>query len=116
MAKIDPSFWVSLFSLACVVIFGVITATHNGHGDIKAEIDEAKKEAARDSKIETMLMSIQENTTEIKNDQKSLREDVNQLTSKVTLLDAKVMRAHERIDILEGKRGVTADDKLESAI
>ena len=43
---IDPSFWVALAALVVSIVFGIITATRNGSVDVKAEIEEAKKEAA----------------------------------------------------------------------
>ena len=65
---IDPSFWAALAALAVSVIFGILTATRNGNVDVKAEIDEAKKEAASSAKIETALNSIQSDTRDIKAD------------------------------------------------
>ena len=44
---IEPAFLVAAASLTGTVVFGILTAVHNGGGDIRQQIEEAKLEAAR---------------------------------------------------------------------
>jgi peptidoglycan hydrolase CwlO-like protein len=99
---IDPSFWVALAALIVSIVFGIITATRNGSIDVKAEIDEAKKEAALSAKIETALNSIQSDTREIKADQKGVRADITDMNQRLTKVEESLKSAWVRIDEIRG--------------
>lgn len=99
---IDPSFWVALAALVVSIVFGIITATRNGSVDVKAEIEEAKKEAASSAKIETALNSIQSDTREIKSEQKGVRSDMNEISRRLTKVEESLKSAWVRIDEIRG--------------
>lgn len=99
---IDPSFWVALAALVVSIVFGIITATRNGSVDVKAEIEEAKKEAASSAKIETALNSIQSDTREIKSEQKGVRADMNEISRRLTKVEESLKSAWVRIDEIRG--------------
>ena len=99
---IDPSFWVALAALVVSIVFGIITATRNGSVDVKAEIEEAKKEAASSAKIETALNSIQSDTREIKSEQKGVRSDMNEISRRLTKVEESLKSAWMRIDEIRG--------------
>lgn len=101
---IDPSFWVALAALIVSIVFGIITATRNGSVDVKAEIDEAKKEAASNAKIETALNSIQSDTREIKADQKGVRADITDMNQRLTKVEESLKSAWMRIDEIRGAK------------
>lgn len=107
---IDPSFWVALAALVVSIVFGIITATRNGSVDVKAEIEEAKKEAASSAKIETALNSIQSDTREIKSEQKGVRSDMNEISRRLTKVEESLKSAWVRIDEI---RGISKKDELE---
>lgn len=95
---IDPSFWVALSALAVSIVFGIIGASRNNNVDVKAEIDEAKREAASNAKIETALNSIQSDTREIKTDQKGIRADITDMGQRLTKVEESLKAAWIRID------------------
>lgn len=66
--RIDLSLLISIISVTCVIIFGVLTATHNGSGDINQRIADAAQKAAENAEIKTMLNSIQSDTRDIKDE------------------------------------------------
>lgn len=99
---IDPSFWIALLALGASIIFGVITASHNSSIDVKAEIDEAKKEAASSAKIETALHNIQSDTSEIKSDQKNIRADIDNLNHRLIKTEESLKAAWIQIDETKG--------------
>lgn len=99
---IDPSFWVALAALVVSIVFGIITATRNGSVDVKAEIEEAKKEAASSAKIETALNSIQSDTREIKSEQKGVRSDMNEISRRLTKVEESLKSAWVRINEIRG--------------
>ena len=99
---IDPSFWVALAALIVSIVFGIITATRNGSVDVKAEIDEAKKEAASSAKIETALNSIQSDTRDIKADQKGVRDNLNTMNQRLIKVEESLKSAWMRIDEIKG--------------
>lgn len=99
---IDPSFWVALAALVASIVFGIITATRNGSVDVKAEIEEAKKEAASNAKIETALNSIQSDTRDIKADQKGVRDNLNTMNQRLIKVEESLKSAWMRIDEIKG--------------
>lgn len=99
---IDPSFWVALAALAVSIIFSVLTATRNGSIDVKAEIEEAKKEATSSAKIETALSAIQSDTSEIKADQKGVRADIADMNRRLIKVEESLKSAWVRIDEIRG--------------
>lgn len=105
MKMIDPSFWVALLALVASIVFGVITATRNNSVDVKSEIEEAKKEAASSAKIETALTAIQSDTSEIKEAQKGVRADINDLKIRQTKTEESLKSAWKRIDELNSDEG-----------
>lgn len=103
---IDPSFWVALAALTVSIIFGIITAARNGSVDVKAEIDEAKKEAASSAKIETALNNIMSDTRDIKIDQKALMSDITSLKERMTKNEENLKSVWIRIDEMRTKQEV----------
>ncbi len=97
--------FVSICALGVSVIFGVINALHASGGDVRAQIEQAKTEAANAAKIETALNGIQSDTREIKSDQKGIRETIDTMNNRLTIVEQSTKSAHHRIDRIEGKEG-----------
>lgn len=115
----DPSVIISLLSLAGVVVFGVLTAVHNSGGDVRQQLEDAKREAATNAKIETSLDSIKVDTAEIRTEQRSLRTDMAEYNRRLTVVEQSTKSAHHRLDHVDDvlniqhREGSEYIDKLE---
>ena len=58
------------------LVLGVLNANHQSNGDVKAQIDDARAEASRQARIETSLTAIQSDTSDIKSEMRSIKNDV----------------------------------------
>lgn len=99
----EPSVIISLLSLAGMIVFGVLTAAHNNSGDVRQQIEEAKKEAAANAKIELSLDSIKADTGEIRSEQRTMRMDINDYGKRLVIVEQSAKSAHHRIDRLDNQ-------------
>lgn len=101
----EPEMIVSLVSVICVVVFGILTARHNNTTDVSAQIEQARDSAAREARVETLLSGIRQDTQEIKTDMKTLQGNVQDLNERMIRVEQSTKSAHHRIDTLEKKEG-----------
>ncbi len=104
--------FISLTALIVSVVFGIINAAHTSGGDVRQQIEQAKKEAATSAKIETALNGIQSDTREIKSDQKGVQNTINSMNNRLIVVEQSTKSAHHRIDRIEGKEK-EQDERLE---
>lgn len=113
MVVVDPSTWISLAAVAISLVFGVLNATHNGHSDIKDQLEAAKQQAAQQARVETSLSVIQQDTADIKAEMKGLKSDLQDITRRLVVVEQSTKSAHHRIDELV-KKEEDRNDQLES--
>lgn len=118
---IDPALVVSILSFIGMIVFGVITAVHNGNGDVRQQLEQAKTDAAKSARIETTLGSIKNDTGEIRTEQRSIRSEMNDYGRRLVIVEQSTKSAHHRIDRIDDEMciqhqgGDEANDKLESS-
>lgn len=83
----DPSIWIAVGALLVSIIFGVLNTSHNSNNDIQAQLDDARKQAAQDSKIETKLSAIQDDTQDIKTELRGMKADINDMNKRLTIVE-----------------------------
>lgn len=95
---------VAIASVAIALIALIISTKHNSSVDVEKEIEEAKQKAARDTRLETTLGMIQSDTGSIKTDMKGMKQDVQEVATRLTKVEESTKSAHHRIDRLEGEK------------
>lgn len=103
----DPSIWIAVGALLVSIIFGVLNTNHNSNNDIQAQLDDARKQAAQDSKIETKLSSIQDDTQDIKTELRGMKADINDMNKRLTIVEQSTKSAWHKIDELSAAVGIT---------
>lgn len=93
---IEIALLISAVSLAFSIYTGVANLKRNKSSD-------DKREASDLTTVIVKLEGIGRDTAEIKNDLKSLKEDVKGNTEKIIRLDESLKSAWKRINFLEGK-------------
>lgn len=101
--SIEIALLISAVSLAFGIYSGIANLKRN-----KATDD--KREATEMTTVIVKLDAIGRDTAEIKNDLKSVKEDVKSNTEKIIRLDESLKSAWKRINFLEGKGGAAPDD------
>lgn len=112
---IDPSTWIALAALAVSLVLGVLNANHQSNGDVKAQIDDARAEASRQARIETSLTAIQSDTSDIKSEMRSMKNDVQDMSKRLVIVEQSTRSAHHRIDEIVKRRNLS-NDQLENPI
>lgn len=113
MMGTDPSTWISLAALAISIIFGTLNAGHTSRTDVKEQLEDARRDAAQQARIETSLSTIQQDTGDIKSDLRGLKSDMQDITTRLAKVEQSVSSAHKRIDEIVKREGVE-NDQLES--
>lgn len=99
---IEVALLISAVSLAFGIYSGISNLKRN-----KAADD--KREATEMTTVIVKLDAIGRDTAEIKNDLKSVKEDVKTNTEQIIRLDESLKSAWKRINMLEGKGGSAPD-------
>lgn len=103
--SIEAALLISAVSLGFSIYTGIAGLKRNKSSD-------DKREASELTTVIVKLEGISRDTAEIKNDLKSLKEDVKGNTEKIIRLDESLKSAWKRINFLEGKgKGVMFDDE-----
>lgn len=103
----DPSIWIAVGALLVSIIFGILNTSHNSNSDIQAQLDDARKQAAQDSKIETKLSAIQDDTQDIKTELRGMKADINDMNKRLTIVEQSTKSAWHKIDELSATVGIT---------
>lgn len=113
MMGADPSTWISLAAVAISLVFGVLNAGHASQTDVKEQLEDARRDAAQQARIETSLSTIQQDTGDIKSDLRGLKSDMQDITTRLVKVEQSVSSAHKRIDEIVKREGME-NDQLES--
>lgn len=89
---------VSVAALIVSVIFGTLNANRQHNGMVQQQIDDARNKAASDARIETSLAQIKTDTSEIRSEQKGIRNDMNDFSKRLVIVEESTKSAHHRID------------------
>lgn len=106
---IDPNLIIGALSLLCAFIFSFLSARHTGAKDVESRIAEARKEAAEETKISTLLQSIKSDTEEMRHEMREIKAETKTLTERVVKVEQSAKSLHHRVDrmeeTLEAKKG-----------
>lgn len=94
---------ISAVGLLVSIIFSILGAVHNNGGDVRVQIDQARKEAATSAKIETALNGIKSDTNNIRTDLKNVNETMVNINMRLVAVEQSTKSAHKRIDMINGK-------------
>lgn len=109
MHNFDPNIVIALISVLIAFASLIIATIRNGHTDVEKQLNEAKRAAMRDTEIKMGLNAIQSDTSEIKGNMASLKDEVADQGRRLIIVEQSTKSAHHRIDTLEGKKAETND-------
>ena len=93
---VDVSLVLSIVSIGFAVITGIINLTRG-----KSKDD--KKEATELATVIVKLESISKDTSEIKNELRSVKSDMQGLRERVVIVEQSYKSLHKRVDKFEGR-------------
>ena len=100
-SEIDPNIIVGGLSLIVAFIFSFIAARHTSSVDIEKRINQAKKDAAEDARISTLLQSIKTDTEEMRYEMKDVKGTIKELSERLAKVEESAKILHKRVDKVE---------------
>lgn len=99
------------FALVLSVISVVFSIFFSHKSSKKSDTKEIEERVARETKTDMKLDEITRNTSEIKDDLRSVKTDVKEQAAQVVLIKASVERAHSRIDTISNTLNIKTGGK-----
>lgn len=99
----EMAVYVPFLSLIITVLGMYVANKRNNVADVDKRIQEAEKRTERDTAIQGSLNTIQSTVVDIKNDQQNIQKSVEEINTRLVIVEQSTKSAHRRIDRMEGK-------------
>lgn len=95
---IELTILISVVSVSAAIFFGIKSSNRAERQDVEQQKKEAATEAANNTAVLVKLETIGVGVTEIKNEIKSMKSDVKELSERLVVVEQSTKSAHKRLD------------------
>lgn len=89
---------LTTISIICSILFGASTLYFALKNNKRTDTQDITNRATSDAIINVKLDNISNTTTEIRNEVKTMREDVKEIDRRLTVVEESTKQAHHRLD------------------
>ena len=99
---VDINLLIAIGGIILTLVFSILANVRASKTSIKDEIEKAKADAHRQTRLETKLDEISSDTKDIKSDIRNMKTDIGSINERLIIVEQSTKSAHHRIDSIEG--------------
>ncbi len=97
---VDINLLIAIGGIVLTLVFSILANVRASKTSIKDEIEKAKADAHKQTRLETKLDEISSDTKDIKSDIRNMKNDIGSINERLIIVEQSTKSAHHRIDAI----------------